>query len=446
MTKIAVIEDAVETLDGEGEGTGRAGRIAVWALVAAVAAFAAWAVFAPLDEGVAAPGQVAIDTKRKAVQHLTGGIVREVLVREGQQVREGEVLVRLDEASARASFEASRQRYLSLLAMQGRLVAEHTGDAAIHWHPDLVGNSQDPLIKGQMTTQEQLLASRRSGLAADLQSLSEQMQGQEASIRAFRSIEDSRRSQIALLEEELRNTRGLVAEGYAPRNRQFELERSLADANSALADVLGSMVRARASVADIRQRMISRRSEYRKEVESQLADVSREALGEAAKYAALKDDLARVDIKAPVGGQVVGLAVQTPGGVIAAGQKLMDIVPGDEPLLLEARVPPNAIDRVHAGLPVDIRFNAFSHTPTLVVDGKVISVSGDLVSDAAAPQAPPYYLARVAVTPEGYARLGRRQLQPGMPTEVIFRTGERSLLKYMLAPLVKRVSAAMKEE
>jgi protease secretion system membrane fusion protein len=124
----------------------------------------------------------------------------------------------------------------------------------------------------------------------------------------------------------------------------------------------------------------------------------------------------------------------------------MDIVPKDEPLLLEAKVQPNFIDRVHAGLPVDIRFNAFSHTPTLVVDGKVISVSGDLVTDPAAPQSPPYYLARVAVTPEGYAKLGNRQLQPGMPTEVVFRTGERSLVKYMIAPLIKRMAASMKEE
>jgi protease secretion system membrane fusion protein len=122
----------------------------------------------------------------------------------------------------------------------------------------------------------------------------------------------------------------------------------------------------------------------------------------------------------------------------------MDIVPNDEPLLLEARVQPNFIDRVHSGLPVDIRFSAFAHSPTMVVDGKVMSVSGDLITDPTNNVS--YYLARVAVTPEGLKKLGKRQMQPGMPTEVIFKTGERSLLTYMLGPLTKRMAASMKEE
>lgn len=424
--------------------TRRPGRIGLWALAVGFGGFLVWASFAPLDEGVAAPGMIAIDTKRKAVQHLTGGIIKDVLVHEGQVVKEGQVVLKLDEATARANFEASRQRYLSLRAMQGRLIAEQTGAKSITWDSDLAENSSDPLIKGQMTTQEQLMASRRAQLAADLQSLREQIQGQQESIRAFQAMQQSRKEQIGLLREELKNTSGLVAEGYAPRNRQFELERAVADANTSVADVLGNIVRATASIADIRQRAVGRQQDYRKEIESQLADVSREVLSEAGKYRALKADLERIDIKAPVGGQVVGLQVQTPGGVIQPGQKLMDIVPTDEPLLLEAKVQPNFIDRVHAGLPVDIRFNSFSHTPTLVVDGKVISVSGDLITDQGTNVS--YYLARVAVTPEGYKKLGNRQLQPGMPTEVVFKTGERSLLKYMLAPLAKRMAASMKEE
>jgi protease secretion system membrane fusion protein len=146
---------------------------------------------------------------------------------------------------------------------------------------------------------------------------------------------------------------------------------------------------------------------------------------------------------------VVGLQIQTTGGVISAGQRLMDIVPDDAPLLLEARVPPHVIDRVHNGLPVDIRFSNFSHTPTLVVAGKVVSLSGDLLSDPpASPGAPvnSYYLARVEVTKEGIQRLGKRQMQPGMQAEVVIRTGERSMLKYLLGPIIKRLAASMKEE
>lgn len=425
---------------------GRAGRIGLWALALGFGGFIAWAAVAPLDEGVAAPAQVSIDTKRKTVQHLSGGIVKEVLAREGQKVKEGDVLIRLDEAAARASFENTRQRYMSLRAMEARLVAEQTGAKALVLHPDLAANLQDPLIKAQVQTQEQLLNSRRNALAADVQSFTEQSQGQEQSIKAFQSMIDNRKSQVAMLSEELKNTRDLANEGYAPRNRLFELERMIADVNSAMADALGNTVRARASIADLRQRIISRQQDYRKEVETQLADVSAQVLSEAEKFRALRDDLARTEIKAPASGQVVGMQVQSAGGVIGSGQKLMDIVPSDEPLLLEARIAPNFIDRVHAGLPVDIRFNSFSHTPTLVVDGKVTTVSSDLVSDTSTNPPQSYYLARVTLTPEGYKKLGNRQMQAGMPSEVVIRTGERSLLKYMMAPVVKRMAASMKEE
>ncbi|RYF42134.1 MAG: HlyD family type I secretion periplasmic adaptor subunit [Comamonadaceae bacterium] len=423
---------------------GRAGRIGLWALGIGLGGFLLWAAFAPLDEGVAAPGMVAIDTKRKAVQHLSGGIVKEVLVREGESVKDGQVVIKLDEAVARANYEATRQRYLSLRATHARLLAEQAGARSIQSHPDLKEAAQDPMIQAQIATQEQLMAARRSALNADLQAISEGVQGQEGLIQGYQGMLESRKSQLALLSEELRNTRGLVAEGYAPRNRQFELERAVAESNTSLAELQGNSIRARRSIGELRQKGIARQQEYRKEIETQMAEVSREVQGEAEKYRALQNDLKRIDIKAPVSGQVVGLAVQNAGGVIQPGQKLMDIVPNDEPLLLEARVQPHFIDRVQAGLPVDIRFSAFSHSPSLVVDGKVLSVSGDLITE---PQTNvSYYLARVAVTPDGLKKLGARQMQAGMPAEVIFRTGERSLLTYLLGPLTKRVAASMKEE
>jgi protease secretion system membrane fusion protein len=179
-------------------------------------------------------------------------------------------------------------------------------------------------------------------------------------------------------------------------------------------------------------------------VQTQLAEVDREVLAEQEKFKALADELARMEIRSPADGQVVGLAAQTVGGVIQPGQKLMDIVPGDAPLLLETQVAPHLIDRVQAELPVDVRFSSFAHSPQLVVPGKVQSVSSDLLTD---PQTlASYYLARVEVTAEGLQRLGKRQLQPGMPVEVVFKTGERSLLTYLLHPLTKRIAASLTEE
>jgi protease secretion system membrane fusion protein len=387
---------------------------------------------------------VSIDTKRKTVQHLIGGIVQDVLVREGDEVQEGQLLIRLDSAVARSNYEAVRQRYLGLRAMQGRLLAEQTGRTAIAFHPDLVAASTDPLIKQQMQNQEQLFMTRASLLRSDLQSIEESIQGQEGLLEAYKGMLENRTSQLRLLNEELGHLRGLVKEGYAPRNRQLELERMVADSNTAIADLMGNSERARRAIGEMRQRALSRKQEYRKDVETQLADVNREVQADSEKMRAVSDDLARTEIKAPAAGQVVGLAVQTVGAVVQSGQKLMDIVPKDAPLILEAHVAPHLIDRVRSDLPVDVRFSSFAHSPQLVVQGKVVSISADLLTE---PQTNvSYYLARVQVTPEGIKHLGKRQLQPGMPVEVILKTGERSMLTYLLHPLTKRLAASMTEE
>ena len=422
----------------------RIGRMGLWALGIGFGGFLLWAGLAPLDEGVPGQGMVAIDTKRKAVQHLSGGIIKEVLVREGDVVKEGQLLIRLDEAVARANYESVRQRYLSLRAMQGRLQAEQAGKASISFHPDLQQAASDPLIQQQMLNQEQLFQTRRNLLRSDLQSIEESIQGQQGLLQGYQQILVNRKSQQALLNEELGHIRGLVKEGYAPRNRQLELERMVAESGSSIADLQGNTIRAQRSIGELRQRAMSRQQDYRREVETQLAEVSRDVLAEEQKFKAVTDDLGRTEIKSPAAGQVVSLAVQTVGGVTQPGQKLMDIVPEKEPLLLEAHVAPHLIDRVKAGLPVDVRFSSFAHSPQLVVNGQVTSVSGDLLTEPQTNMS--YYLARVQVTPEGMKTLGTRQLQPGMPVEVVFKTGERSMLTYLLHPLTKRVSAAMKEE
>lgn len=424
--------------------TGSAARIGLWALALGFGGFLLWAGMAPLDEGVPAQGMIAIDTKRKSVQHLSGGLVKEVLVGEGSIVTEGQVLVRLGETVARANYESIRQRYLGLRAMEGRLLTEQQGGAFIVFHPDVQASIKDPQIRQVVMTQEQLMASRRASLRADLQSNEESIQGQLGLIQSYESMLASRKNQQALLDEELTNTRGLVKEGYVPRNRQLELERMTAEISSGIAELQGNTIRASRAVAELRQRAIVRQQEYRKEVDSLLTDVAREVYGDAERYTAAKEDLARTEIKSPASGQVVGLAIQTVGSVISPGQKLMDIVPEDQTLLVEVRVAPHLIDRVKADLPVDVRFSSFAHTPQLVVDGKVVSVSGDLLTDPQNGVA--YYLARVGVTANGYTQLGKRQLQPGMPVEVIFLTGERSMLTYLLSPLTKRLAASMKEE
>ena len=450
-TKKSLVQDA-QVVTSSDDGAPRASsdtravaRTGLLVLTLGFGGFLLWAGLAPLDEGVPTMGMVTLDSKRKTVQHLSGGIVKEVLVQEGQQVKEGQPLLRLDGAVAKANFESVRQRYLGYRAMQSRLFAEQAGRDTIDFHPDVKAAMGDPLIQQQMSTQQQLIQARRAALAADLQGVEESIQGLKEQLGSYQNILVQRRSQLALLSEELTNTRGMVKEGYAPRNRQLELERMVAESNAAIADLTGNSMRVARQVAELGQRSVARRQEYRKEIETQLADVTREVQSDAEKYVAVTADLVRMEIKAPASGQVVGLSVQTVGAVLQPGQKLLDVVPDQQTLLLEAHIPPHLIDKVQTGLMADIRFNSFAHSPQLVVDGKVMSVSGDLLSDPQQPQYS-YYLARVQVTPAGMKTLGARQMQPGMPAEIVIKTGERSLLTYLMHPLTKRMAASMKEE
>lgn len=418
-------------------------RVGLWALCIGICALGLWAAYAPLDEGVPTQGMVAIDTKRKAVQHLAGGIVKEVLVKEGQVVKADDTLVVLDDAVARANYETVRQHYLTLRAMEGRLQAEQSNREAIVFHPDLMQSRQDVYIKQTIDTQELLFRSRRLSLQAELQAIAETIKGQEASIQGYDGMLVARKSQLASLEEDLKGMRDLVKEGYAPRNKQLELERMAAEASGSISDILGNTQRLRSSIAELKLRTTQRAQEYRKEVDTQLAEVRREVQADADKVKAGADELRRVAIRSPADGQVVGLMVQTVGGVVTPGQKLMDIVPVNETLLLETKVAPHLIDKVRAGAVTDVRFASFAHTPQLVVEGRIVSISSDLLAEQ---NQPPYYLARVAITQDGIKALGGRVLQAGMPVEVVIKTGERSVLTYLLHPLLKRMAGAMKEE
>jgi protease secretion system membrane fusion protein len=420
-------------------------RLGFWVLGVGFGGFLLWAAFAPLNEGVPTSGMVTLDTKRKAVQHLSGGIINAVHVKEGQFVRAGEPLLSIDSAATQANQESARLRYYTLRAMEDRLTAEQAGRKTIVFHPDLdAARKNDALVDHMIRNQEALFRSRRMSLDAELSAMEESIRGATASIEGYQGLLEARRSQLAFLKEELDGLRGLVAEGYAPRNDLLALERTRAETLGAISDLQGNIERAHRAVAETRLRIAQRRQDFRKEVDTQLADVHSQAQAEQERFAALRDDLERTVIRAPADGQVVGLVAQTVGGVIAPGQKIMDIVPQNEALLLETQVPPHLIDRVQPGREADVRFSAFAHSPQLVVPGKVESISADLLTNEQTGFS--YYLARVSVTEEGMNILGSRQMQAGMPAEVIIITGERSMLVYLLRPLLKRIAVSMKEE
>jgi membrane fusion protein, protease secretion system len=360
-------------------------KLGIWILLVGFGGFLLWAAFAPLDEGVPCQGLVSIATKRKVVENLRGGRVERVNVREGQMVQQGEVLILLDSQTARARYDEVHQHYLGMRATADRLQAEMSGAATISFHKDLLTDPVNRLAEQNMQNQRQLFLSRRTSLK--------------------------------ILNKQLAAISSLVKEGYAPLSQQHELELKIADFMSGTA--------------------------------SQLAQVQLEVEADGEKTRALAEELADTEVRSPASGQVVGLQVQTVGAVIQPGQKIMDIVPLHEGLLIDTKVAPHLIDSIHKGLPVDVSFSSFSHSPQLVVQGVVESLSKDIVTEPQVNPAMPgatYYLARVSVTPQGLKSLGSRQMQPGMPVQVVIKTGERSLLTYLVDPLIKRITVSMKEE
>ncbi len=408
--------------------------------------FLVWAAYAPLDEGVPAQAQVTIDTKRKTIQHLTGGNIVNVAVREGQQVNQGDVLVELNAGEARANYESIRQTYMAQRAAESRLLAELQNAAVISFHPDLIAASSDPLVKQHMDTQRQVFEARRSSLKSEIRAIDEYILGQEAALAGIKERQESQKLQARKQFERLQSFSDLAKDGYVSRSQVLQLEQEQAGLAAGLAELESSRIRVGNTINEIRSRKEQRRQDFLKESSAQLAEVSREVLSGRDRLNAIKDQLSRVVIKAPVDGQIVGLALSSAGGIVSPGQRLMDIVPQDESVVLETKIPINVIDRIKVGDSVAVRFSTFAHSPQLVADGILMSISGDVLNESTSMGTVSFYLARVQVTKKGLQQLGNRTLKPGMAAEVLIRTGERSLLTYLMGPLLKRISAAMREE
>jgi protease secretion system membrane fusion protein len=421
-------------------------RIGMWVLGLGLGGFILFAAFVPLDEGVPTQGLVSIDTKRKAIQHLQGGIVKEVLVSEGQAVTQNQTLIKLVDEMVRAQYETIRQQFFNLKIIEARLLAEQAGSSVITFDPELTEMAlKDKQLNHQFKLQKQLLQARRSSLDSALGALRESSIGQRSIVETSGQIDINRSAQLNSLEKDLVGIRNLVEDGYAPMSKRHELERGVSEIKSSIAENKANQIRAKQAILEIEQRQMSLRADFMKEVEQGLTQIRPDIQSQAEKYKAATQELERTEIKSPVAGQVVGLSVQTVGSVVQAGQRMMEIVPSEEKLVLETKIAPHLIDRVKMGDQVDVRFSSFSDSPQLVVPGVLKTLSSDALTDNTQ-NAMPYYLARVHVTEEGLKLLGSKKMQPGMPVEIVIKTGSRTLLKYLVSPLTKRIAASMKEQ
>ena len=405
--------------------------------------FGAWAALAPLQSAAIAPGVVSVDSSRKTVKHLEGGIVGEILVQEGVAVKAGQVLIRLDELQAGATLDLLRGRLIAATALQARLQAERDGSAEIaypQWLRQETADKVKEVLSGQ-TSIFQVRAESLAGQTAILQQriaqFDEEIQGLQGQIAA----EDR---QVALITAELKDLRKLVKKGLARRPRMLELERRAAEIQGSRHQNQARLARVRQQIGETELRISELKTQRDNEVVAELREVQSEILDLTERVRAAGDVMDRTEIRAPISGTVVGLQVHTAGGVIAPREALMDIVPSEDSLIVEARVNPIDIDVVRSGLPAQVRFSAFSQRNQLPVEGIVTSVSADSLVDDRSGEA--YYLARIELTGDFRKMLDGAELTPGMQADVIIVTGERTALQYLMKPLVRSFDRALREE
>lgn len=440
---VAGHDDTVQTVNTDAGGYSKLGWLMV---LIGFCGFLLWAFLAPLDKGVPLSGTVVKESSRKAIQHQAGGTIAAILVKEGDLVKAGQVLVRMNETQARSQAEISRGQYFSARAMQARLEAERDGAAALGFPAALASAKADPRVVAAMELQRQLYASRKSALHSELGAIDESIAGLKLQIAGIQASLESKKEQQTILKEQLVNVRDLAKEGYVARSRLLDLERGYAQLVGSMAEDNGNIGRSQRQVAEMGLRKLQRTQEFQKEVRTQLSDTQREADALGNRMLALDFDLANVDVRAPVAGVVVGLNVFTHGGVIPAGFRLMDLVPGEDALVVEGRLAVNLIDKVHAGLPVELMFSAFNAGTTPNIAGEVLQVSADRMVDERTGES--YYKMKARVTPAGLKQIDKLKLAivPGMPVDLFVRTGERTMMSYLFKPFIDRAKTSLTED
>lgn len=425
---------------GETKIYSRAGWIII---LLGLGGFALWASFALIDRGVPVTGVVAKESNRKAIQHLSGGIVDEIFVKDGAVVKAGQILARMNSTSITAQVDASRLQYWTLRATQARLIAERDGKQAITYPPELLDSGSDATIR---TAQTDIFNARHAALSSELEGLLQNAEGVRRQLAGLLDSLDSKRTQLAIIVEQLNSTRELSDEGFVPKNRLLDLQRSRAQMLGAIADDTGNIEHSRHQIKELEAHVIQRKQDYLKEVSNQLADTRRDADILASRLEAQLYEQRNADITSPVAGTVMGLTLFTRGGVVAPGSRVMDVVPTEDPLIIEAMLPVNLVDRVHPGLPVDVLFSSLNTNKTPRVAGEVVLVSPDRTVDEKTNNA--FYRMNIRVTPEGRRLIAEEKLpvQAGMAVELFVKTGERSFLSYLLKPFMDRMGTALSEE
>jgi len=402
-----------------------------------------WAGLAPLDSAVLAQGYLTVKSSRKTVQHLEGGIVRELMVHDGDHVKAGDTLMRLDDTQARAQLEAARSQLIAAQALEARLIAERDDRNDVTF-----GKSDfpedDKRVQEARNSERQIFIAQRNARLGEIEVLKNKSAELEQQIRGFSAIIQSKQGLSQSYGSEIKDLSELLKQGYVNNERLRDQERNLSRLQAEIADQQSAIARAKVQMGETKLQILQTTQKFKSDVANKLAETQSRIYELRERLGALQDLVNRTVIKAPVDGMVMGLAVHTIGGVVAPGTHLLDIVPSGADLVVEVEVQPNDIDRIELGKLAEVRFSAFKNATTPILEGEVVYISADRFTNERT--GAPYYLARVALTEKGRADLGRRELVPGMPADVLINTGARTLLNYLLKPARNAMARSMIEE
>lgn len=426
-------------------------RGAVWAGLAIIAVFfgglGGWAAYAPLNGAVVAPAVVKVEGNRKTIQHLDGGIVKELRVREGDRVEAGQTVIVLDDTQQRASVTMLSQQHDAYRAQQARLVAERDGAAQIAFPPDLIARRGEAEVAAIVEAERRQFEIRRTGLAGQVSVLKQRLRELEEQIRGSQAQETAQREQLALVAEQLKDQRYLMERGLTQRSRVLELERTAASIGGQAGEIAGNIAKSRQAIGEVELQIVQLQNERMTEIAKDLRDTQDKLLDLPPKLLAARDVLYRTELRSPYSGHVVGLAVFSVGGVIGKGEKVMDIVPARNELTVEASIGVDDVHEVRPGMRAEVQFLAFKQRVAPKIDGEVTHVSADRLTDAKT--GVPYYTALIRVDEASLAEAKNKaelDLQPGMSASVMIPTRERTALDYLLGPVIGSFDHAFREK
>ncbi|HSQ04248.1 MAG TPA: HlyD family type I secretion periplasmic adaptor subunit [Burkholderiales bacterium] len=418
--------------------------LGILALVAFFIGLGGWASIAPLDSAAIAPAVVKVEGNRKSVQHLEGGIVKELRVKEGDRVAAGDVLIVLDNTQAKGTVDVLAKQYAELTAQEARLRAERDGASSIRFPQHIAGLETAPEMRSVLEGQVNLFNSRRATLQGQTDVLRKKITQAQEQIVGFEGQLASYKRQLESTRSENAGLKGLFRQGYVPRQRMLELERAEASLEGQISDMSSNIVRARQLIEEYKVQIIQTQSDRLAQVANDLRDVQVKLLEIGPQLSVARAKLERTEIRSPYSGIIVGLSVFSVGGVISPGEKVMDIVPGNESVIVEATVAPEDVKDIHAGMRAEVHLTAYKQRTIPIVHGTLLNVSADRLTDNKTGAG--YYLTQVKVDEKELAELKYVKLAPGMPALVMIPTGERTALDYLLRPLTESVLKSFREK